>query len=263
MKRLIYILPVLIILFTSCEKVINVKLKNAAPQYVVEANLFEGNQPFRVHVAKTTDYFGTEPQEQINDAVVTLYDGANQPHNVPFSADGWYELPSFTAVSGNTYKLKVEAAGNVFTASATMQPVINIDSITFKHVEGGFQEPGYRVTAHFEDPAGTRNFYRLLLTENGALQNKEDDLYLLDDKYNDGKHVLADFFDLKDPNTTIEIELRTMDEGVYDFYTTLNDILNNQNGPAPGNPNTNIQGGALGYFGAFTSSKMSIVLPPQ
>jgi len=51
-----------------------------------------------------------------------------------------------------------------------------------------------------------------------------------------------------------------MDEPTFDFFNTLSDVLNNQNGPAPANPNTNIQGGALGYFGAFTSSKKQIIV---
>jgi len=263
MKQALFILGMLTILFAaSCQKVVNIDLNEADPQYVIIGNLYEGTNPFSVQVALTTDYYGREPQTLVNDALVTLYDEAGTATPVPSTGNGNYELPSFTAVSGKTYQLKVIADGREFTATTTMPRVVPIDSISIEWNEAsGFQEEGYDVAAHFTDPAGERNFYRIIRTENDTLRNEPDDLYLLEDDYNDGKPVIANFFNRYRKGEKIEVELLTMDQSIYEFYTSLRAILNNQNGPAPANPNTNIRGGALGYFGAFTSSKASVQLP--
>ena len=260
MKKQLIIAAFSSTLFASCEKVIDVKLDNANPQFVIEAELFEGTNAFKVHVAKTTDYFGTAPQQQVNDAVITLSDDNGISVNVPLLQDGWYELQSINAIAGKTYHINVIAGGREFTASATMPYVVNIDSISIEFKDEGFRDKGYEVGAIFNDPAAEKNYYRLIYSLNDTVQNKPENLYLFNDKYNDGKLVKADLRNRYDLNDKIEFELRGMDEKVFNYFTSLRDILENGNGPAPANPNTNIKGGALGYFGAFTSSKKAIVI---
>lgn len=250
------------LLFTSCEKVVNIDLNEAAPQHVIEAELFEGTHPFRVMVAFTTDFYGKQPQKLIDDAIVTLSDSLGADVVIPSVGDGKYELPAYTAVSGRTYHLKVVVSGEEFTASSTMPRAIPIDSISMIWNEAsGFRKEGYDVATWFKDPAGEDNYYRIIRTENDTLRNEGDDLYLLDDVYNDGKSVKANFFERYDRGEKIEVQLITMPAPEFDFFTSLREILNNQNGPAPANPNTNLKGGALGYFGTFGKSESSIVLP--
>lgn len=263
MKQLFPIAVFAVLLFSSCQKVIDVNLNDAAPQYVVEANLFEGTNAFNVHVAKTTDYFGTSPQQQVNDAIITLSDEAGNSVTIPFTGNGNYTIPAFTAVKGSIYKLEVQAGGNTFTASSKVVGAVPIDSVSFeyKEAEGAFLDAGYDVVCYLSDPAGDKNNYRLILTQNDTLQNKPNDLYLFDDKYNNGKLVKANYRQRFRPGDNLKFELRTMDDTVYEFYKTLANILSNQNGPAPANPLSNFSGGALGYFGAFSVSKAAITLP--
>jgi len=260
MKKYILLLPVLFILFTSCEKVVNVNLNNAQPQYVIEGEVYEGNDTVEVHVAKTTDYYGFAPQTQIDNATVTLSDNTGNSFSIPFKAAGRYELPGFNGIAGRQYSLKVTIDGKEFTATATMPEPVNIDSVSKEYKEKDFRKAGYEVAARLTDPAATSNYYRLVYTINDTLKNAPDDLYLFNDKFNNGKPIKADLFRRFETGDKIEFELQGMDEHVFDFFTSLNDALNNQNGPAPANPNTNIKGGALGYFGAFTSSKQGIVI---
>jgi hypothetical protein len=260
MKNIRLILPLAILLFASCEKVVNIDLNNASSQYVIEGEVYEGVDTVEVKIARTTDYYGKSPQQLVNNATVTLSDDAGNTVTIPGAGNGRYELANFTGVSGRTYQLKVVVDGKEFTASSVMQPVVNIDSVTKEFQEQDFRKEGYEVAARFTDPANNRNFYRMVYVINDTLQNKPEDLYLFNDKYNDGKPVKADLFRRFEKGDKIEFELRTMDEQVYDFFNSLSEALNNQNGPAPANPNTNIKGGALGYFGAFTSSRKSIVV---
>jgi len=261
MKRYIIILPALIFLLTSCEKVVNINLNNAEARYVVEGEVYQGTDTVEVHVAKTTDYYGFAPQTQINNAVVTLWDNQGDTVSVPSVGNGRYELPGFTGIPGRAYHLKVTVDGMEFSAMSTMPLPVNIDSVSKEFKEKDFRKEGYEVAARFTDPATVANYYRVVYTINDTLQDKPEDLYLLTDKFNNGKPVKADLFRRFESGDKIVFELRGMDERVYDFFSSLDDVLNNQNGPAPANPNTNIQGGALGYFGAFTTSTGGIVIP--
>jgi hypothetical protein len=51
----------------------------------------------------------------------------------------------------------------------------------------------------------------------------------------------------------ITVELQYLDEKLYTFFQTLDEVNNNT-----ANPVTNIKGGALGYFGAFASEQKMI-----
>lgn len=81
------------LLFTlfSCQKVINVNLNDAKPQYVIEASMYEGTHDFKVKITQTTSYFEPQSVPLVNDAVVTLYD--NNLNALPLTAtgNGWYE----------------------------------------------------------------------------------------------------------------------------------------------------------------------------
>lgn len=261
MKRAIFIIPIATIFLVSCKKVINVDLNAASPQYVIEGQVFEGTDTVHVHIAKTTDFYGKQPQEMVNDAVVTLTDDGATAISVPFKGNGDYELGGYTAAAGHVLQLKVSVAGREFTATSTVPHPVSIDSLTYVWKKADFLEEGYEVAARLTDPGGVANYYRLLHSTADDFHNQPGDLYLFNDKFNDGKPVKADLPRRFEPGSEVRVEIRTMDKGVFDFYTSLNDALNNQGGPAPANPNSNITGGALGYFGAFTSAKMNIVLP--
>lgn len=260
MKQYIFLLFAAAVLMTGCEKVVDINLNNAAPQYVIEGNVFSGMDTVKVNVAKTTDYYGKAPQEQISTATVTLSDNAGNSTTIPNVAPGSYQLTGFTGVPGRTYNLSVKVDGKEFTSTSTMPAAVNIDSISKEFKDADFRKEGYEIAANFQDPGNVKNYYRMVYTINDTLQNKPEDLYLLNDKFNDGKKVKADLFRRFEVGDKIEFELRGMDEPAYNFFFSLQDVLNNQSGPAPANPNTNITGGALGYFAAMTKSKQQITV---
>ena len=245
---------------TSCEKVVDINLNDAAPQYAIEGTVFNGSDTVKVNVAKTTDYYGKAPQEQLSTAVVTLSDNAGNSTSIPNIAPGKYQVTGFTGVPGRTYYLNVKVDGKEFTAASTMPMTVNLDSISKEFKDADFRKEGYEIAANFTDPMADKNYYRLVYVINDTLQSKPEDLYIMNDKFNNGKKIKADLFRRFEAGDKIEFELRGMDEPVYNFFFSLQDMLNNQNGPAPANPNTNITGGALGYFAAMTKSKKQIVV---
>ena len=257
-KIFLAILPLCIMLFASCEKVVNIDLNESDPQYVIEGEVFEGMNPLRVFINKTTDFYGKQPQAPVSDAIITIGSPDGTITTVPHVSAGYYELPSFIAVAGNTYTLKVQANGKEFTASTVVPAPVPFDSIRTEYNDGGFGffDPGYNVVGYITDPIAEANNYRAILTVNDTIR---DDLYLFDDKFNNGKPVDLDPFDRFQLGDTITMEVRTMDRPVFDFFTTLSEALSNgQGGPAPANPISNIKGGALGYFGGFGVSRIGV-----
>lgn len=257
-----------IIIFTSCQKVIDVNLNNANPAYVIEANLYEGNHDFKVKITQTTSYFGTDAPPDVNNADVRLIDPQNNSLSVPSSGNGWYTLPNFNATENSTYKLLVTAGGKTFEATSTLPLHTAIDSLSYEEFKGfggggpgGNKEDLILMTTHFQDTIGIENFYRILITKNDTLQIKPFDTYLVDDKIRDGQYfdapIFTTFFKLGD---TVNVELLSMDKKAYDYLSTLSEIITGDanTSAAPANPNTNFTNGALGYFAAFNSSKKSI-----
>ena len=65
------------------------------------------------------------------------------------------------------------------------------------------------------------------------------------------------------PQDTVVVELQTLDKSTYDYYLTLNSLAGGLFGASnPANPKTNLSNDALGYFGAYTVSRDTIVILP-
>jgi hypothetical protein len=139
-----------------------------------------------------------------------------------------------------------------------------MDSLTYKKFTGGFgggKIDPYLMTAHFQDSLAVGNYYRIIVTKNDSVQNQPFDLYLLDDKLRDGEYFHAPVFSaFCDIDDTMDVELLSMDKNVFDYYSTLSDIITGDanNSAAPANPTSNWTNKALGYFGAFSTQKKSI-----
>ena len=89
-----------------------------------------------------------------------------------------------------------------------------------------------------------------------------DIAYLFDDQYYTGT-ITAPLWQAEiERGDTIHVELISMDEANYEYLYTL-DSSNDEGGfsAAPANPRSNLEGNALGYFGAFTTDTLSIIIP--
>jgi hypothetical protein len=249
-------LLVFAVLFSSCEKVIHVDLNERDAQYVIAAELYEGEHPFQLSLRKTTDYYGESPQESIDNALVWLYEVNSDSILVPSMGNGRYELP-FHAEENKSYRIKVLVDGKAFTAETKMPQKVKIDSLNVIKAEANPKDSNFQLSVAFIDPAIVKNNYRLVIAVNDSMQNKPEDLILFNDRLSDGKHanyLLERQFKRGD---RVRVQLVTMDDGMYDYLVSLKDVIENQDGPAPANPISNLRGGALGYFGAFNSSMAS------
>lgn len=262
------IIPFLLFfIFTSCEKVIEIDLNSASPKIVIEATINNNPGPYKVLLTKTTDYFNPQDYPLISGAEVVISDNLGNTEKLIEKSAGNYETSTLEGVPGRAYTLNVNINGESFTSTSEMPKITMIDSVTytqmpFMNPHSQSNVPQYRISCYFKDSIGVNEFFRII-----AYKNKEKirQFYLLDDKISDGNQlgyggIRGDIF-LGD---TIDIELIKIDQKVYEFYTTLANIILSGEGMrdngTPANPNTNISNGALGYFGALAIDKKTIIV---
>lgn len=263
----------LIYLMTSCEDVIELDLNDIPPRLVIEGVITDQPGPYYVKISESAKFYDSNIFPSVSGATVTISDNEGNAEILIEDSPGVYKTTDIQGVRGRTYTLDVELDGENYTAESTIPAQqIPLDSIAVEFKEESFfEDEGYYFTIFFQDPPVTRNYYRLLVYVNGApfIFNQDDEdesnrlednnLWLQDDKFTDGN-----IQDLELPHNlslgdSLSLELLHIDRTTYDYYRTLNDVITSQ-GVAPSNPLSNFQEAALGYFGAYSVTKNSIVV---
>lgn len=255
-------------LLTSCENVIEIELDYMKPKLVIEGVINDFDNQCIIKLSKTTDYFNQKTNPTVSDAVITLTDNAGTVVKFNEIEPGNYLGESVQAKSHINYTLSILSEGDKYEAKATIPQKVNIDSLTcLYNPESIFYEVGYVVSCHFSDPEEFRNFYRLKtynINDKSKAKNSKD-LYS-DDLFSGNNVELPWSYDVYQRSDTVVVELYSLDEQTYDYYKTLFPISGGaemMSLTTPANPNTNISNGALGYFGAYTISRDTIIISPQ
>jgi hypothetical protein len=85
---------------------------------------------------------------------------------------------------------------------------------------------------------------------------------VIEDRLSEGINIILPIFtSIFKLDDKVEVELISMYKKMYDYFNTLSTIISNGgDSAAPANPLSNWSGGVLGYFGAFSFSKKTIVV---
>lgn len=262
MKQFLYIIG-LTLVFSSCQKVIDVDLNEANPVHVIEANYSAEDSTVNVRITITSSYFDNNPSPEVNNAVIEIVDASGVAIPVPFISNGNYMLTSYAPQFNTEYTINVNIDGNTYTATCVMSDPVQLDSITYQYFDGFFGSGGgYTPLLNYSDPAGESNYYQVILSRNDTTFNTLDDFFTQDDQLTDGNYVqrplfLKNFYQLND---SVHMEMRTIDKRIYDYIDQAQSISGSQNSAAPGNPTNNWNNGALGYFSAYSSSHQSVII---
>jgi hypothetical protein len=261
MKKLLYIILILGTMLSSCEKVIDVDLKDAEPKMVVEGYLTNHEGINLVVLSKTNSFYTNEEPEMLIGADVVMIDEFGVNFTLEEIGPGYYNNKNFKGLVNHNYKLSI-SVDNVILESQSYSPSdVMIDSIKTALSEfggpgsgGGRHNDGekekYSVTCYFSDPVDEINFYRLRISVNNEYLSG---FHVVDDKFFNGKTIPFQFngIELVDGDE-LRVELMGIDENNYQYYYTLSRILGAGQDITPGNPPTNIVGDAIGIFGANT-----------
>lgn len=255
-----------IALLNSCTKVIDINLNEAGPKIVIEAELVSGTHDFTVKITKTSDFFNPGQPLNIADATVFLKTGTNAPLNLKNDGNGIYTLKNFTATENTSYFLSVTAEGKTYEATDFLPKNVPVDSLSLKVGEKNpFSSVGgadsFEIVVNYQDPLADLNFYRIKSTVNGTPRSEGTKLLVIEDRYSVGAYFrLPIFTDSYELNDQVEVELVSMSHAMFNYFTTLALLVDGSGSPAPTNPTSNWSGGALGYFGAFSVSKKSVLV---
>lgn len=249
-----------IILFSSCEKVLDLKLDNMEPKIVIEFILTDANMRHSLSISRTKNFEETTTKVPVSGAKVTLLEENGPIISFTEGAGGNYTSSRYRGIPGKTYTLKVSIGGTVYTAVSKMPEPVAIKSLQQGSVSI-LGESRNIVEVNYVDPFRFTNYYYFRVFVNNV---KRSNFYLASDRFNNGKEIFNTlYFDEPYPKTddVVRVILLTIDENVYRYMFSINQISGSGGPPTnPGNPTSNFDNGALGYFSASTSSEEFIAI---
>lgn len=242
----------------SCEKVIDLPLRDSDARYVIEGYI-DDRDSCKVLLSQTRSFYDSNDFNGISGAVISIADNNDAPVVLNETSRGVYETGALNGTSGHLYSLRVEVAGQVFTATSRMPQKVALDSIYITNRLSFDGERRKVITALFNDPAGISNAYRFVKHVN---EDRDFRIFVQDDRLSDGRTIRAELRGGLNTKDTVEVEMQCIEAPVYQYWFTLErNARGESDAPAPGNPTSNIRGGAIGIFSAHTSQSRRYILP--
>ena len=249
----------------SCQKVIDIELRDTEIKYVIEGIITNEPGVCKVYITKSKNFNENNQFTRVSNAVVVVSDNGVEKV-LPEIEPGLYETSLINGTPGHLYQLTVTVDGQTFTASSTMPQPVLMDTLYVS--PGPFGQYKF-ATLYYTDPPGINNGYRFIQYVNGV---KEPTIFWEDDEFTDGQRVYmqldASAPEKDDPRNIktgdeVMVEMLSLDDPIYEFWYTMRTGGGdgNDNTASPANPITNITGGAMGYFSAHTISRKSVIAP--
>jgi hypothetical protein len=271
MKRFWSWIILTIFVTTACEKVIEIDLNFNNPAFVIEGVISKDSVCI-VRLTNTASYFSESDPAPVEDAEVSVSNGTIT-EELTYYGEGYYRGENITGDEGSTYYLEVRHKEILYTASSYMPAQTNILSVNYSKSEeqsavNPLGETVYTIGCTFRDNPATDNFYMIRFTEDGKMI--ESKYFMLTEKRSNGGSLEIDnngyirfaesiFYE----GGEVDIHLFSIDENIYNYFLQLSDILfwkRRVVPPTPYNPKSNISGGALGYFTAWSFDAETILL---
>ena len=252
-----FILPLL--LFISCQDVVNVDLNNAPPKLVIDASInwqkgTLGNEQ-KIKLTTTTDYFNTKIPIVTGATVViknsenTLFDFIEVPNT------GEYVCSNFIPIIGEKYTLSIVSNNQTYTASETLKPVAAINNIV-QNNQGGITGTDIEIKTFYTDPANEEDYYLYKYTYSTKLKSE---YYVDEDTFFQGNTFFSTSRnnDLK-VGELVEVTHFGISKSYYNYMNVLLSIAGNSGGSPFQSPPATVRGNiinttdsgnfALGYF---------------
>lgn len=239
--------------FTSCVETVQLDLRSVEPQLVIEGKITDSDTDNEVKLTFTQDFQEPNDFPPITSASVMVTDlttGEREQLTQTFS--GVYSIQQLKGKVGHTYKMEVKYNGTTYEATSTIPNKVPFEELKYQEVSR-FQT-NIRMVAVYDDPKDATNYYRWATIGTDGIRSRA--YFVRSDAFNNGnriEQVIDSGMDIE-LGDKITIEMQCIDKATFDYFLTLG----KQQGQGPNsgssgvNPPTNITGGALGYFGAYT-----------
>ncbi|MEE1963400.1 DUF4249 family protein [Allomuricauda taeanensis] len=225
------ILVIIVIAFASCVDVVDVEVQNGPTRLVVEASLdwekgTAGNQQ-TIRLSESTPFFNTGTIIEVTGAsVVVTNDTSGDVFVFADQGNGEYLSTTFEPVLAQSYTLRIEHNGDVYTATETMTPVTDITDI-FQNREEGFNDEELEVHIVFTDPEEEGNNYLFRFQREGDLL---PGLEVGEDRFLNGNEIdwwyeieedEDEHIDPFQPGDILHIEMYGISRPYYDYIKIL------------------------------------------
>lgn len=253
-RHLLILILLLPFLSISCQEIIEFDLPNTNPQLTIQGEVnYWPHQPDKngawVTLSTSGNYYDQNASDAVTNARVQIKDlSTSTVYDLPpiENQPGLYQSNTVLVDSGNTYQLRVDYGGSLYSAQGTVLPVAKLDSFSYRYRDRTpLLEEGY----YFFFSGKTLkergiNYYRFKVYENDSLYNGPEDYLVQSDELLQTRIdtlQLANYvFDLGD---TVRIEMYSLNKDVFEYYNQLTELLFNDGGlfsSPPRNPDTNI-----------------------
>ncbi|UOY06424.1 DUF4249 domain-containing protein [Muricauda sp. SCSIO 64092] len=227
----------LLVIQAACTDVVDVEVQNGPERLVVEASLdWEKGTPGNVQtirLRKSTPFFDTSTTTDVTGASVVVTNDTNGTRFVfADQNNGTYQTTTFEPILGQSYSLRIEHEGEVYTARETMTPVTEITNV-FQDREEGFDDEALEVHIVFTDPPEEGNNYLFRFQRRGDLL---PDLEVAEDEFVNGREIDW-WYEIDDddddllpfePGDVVDIEMYGISTPYYDYIKILVDQLGGQ-----------------------------------
>lgn len=258
-----FILLLIISIQWSCEKAIDLKLKDNVLKYVIEGTITNEPGSCKVFISETKDFKDDNQFKGISGATVKIETKGTTI--VLTEIEKGIYAAEVTGIPGETYLLTVNIGDQVFTASSTMPQLVPFLDFTLKSTD--FDTTEVKPMIKFKDPGETRNFYWFQQYVNDKLQKQ---YRVINDDFITGQEV-NDYLEFSNETDNkalnfkrgdkLTAEMHCVDSGVYTYLFSLFNANGSDTGAAPSNPVSNISGDVLGFFSAHTIQRKTVTIP--
>jgi len=287
------LLAVFALFLMSCEDVISLNVPKTDPYLVVDGSITNVAGVQVIKLTKSQDLLDPATPEGVKNATVKVTDNLGQVYEFKdLKNDGKYvwtpaKATDVMGVIGRTYSLEIKSENETYQAVSKLNRVPKIDSIVYKLDDAnirqkgdGKPDKGYDARFYAKDLKGLGDCYQIKVYQNAKLRNGADNIVIAYDGIAN-KGVFGDSLmfitplrrlantELFKENDKIKVEVLSITEGHFDFWTQLRQELNNAGlfaRPAARIPsnivNTNANSTKLGsgWFGASAVSSMETTI---
>ncbi len=247
----------------SCEKVISLKLNEAAKKLVIEGTVTNMDTLYpEVKISETKNFEADNSFVGVSGATVTIRSNNDTVYALTEAAPGIYRSTAFTGVPGFSYRLSVTLGGSTYTATSVLPlQQVTLDSLWAQNLAFAGSN-NITIYPKYTDPPGPGNSYRLVEYKNGVQVNH---VFEENDDLSDGLTITRPLINPDGDivsGDTMRVDLQCIDKAVYRYWYSLDQSATGESQSAtPTNPVSNIEGGALGYFSAYSITGRTLVVP--
>lgn len=245
MKKIALFICGVLFLF-SCEKVIDLDLKEGKKELVVDASIdweqgTDGNVQ-KIVLSQTSAYFKKE-YPKISGAVITVKDSEKHVFAFKEEEQGTYVCRNFQARYNEAYTLEIAHEGKNYTSKDTLRSPVKIYNVE-QTSEGGVLNEDKEIRIFFttEDTQSTEYFLV-------AAHDKDNELpfyFVLDgDDFQDRKYFVVGSSDEWEAGDKLNFEIYHISETYFNYMSRLLAVADKYGGKPLTTPSARVQGNII------------------